>query len=277
LNNNASLARESSLTIATGHRGKNNDSEALDSEDGQTTSENGSAVSSNSSQNSGSSPSPEPEEVAAADNAQSTKSRASIPAKPFKAPKGYEPIAVSSSHSSSAMRQFHDLSEKEVWVIAAPSDVPIESITELAVDAVMRGVPIVSHDGVAYGMQPLSSKNETVLLPQGPDAGYKQAEKKIERSFIMREVNDQIKFPSKEDTPQPFTATRPGKPKEIRQQPDGLKTRYTAPGASARPAARPEQDVEMDEAPRSASAARSKKSANGRKRDENLSGKRKRD
>ncbi|KIW69112.1 hypothetical protein PV04_05007 [Phialophora macrospora] len=251
--------------------------EVSDSEDDQSASETGSAVSSDSSQKSDSSPPPELEDTTAVDNTSSMKSRASIPAKPFKAPKGYEPIALSPSDPSSTVRQFHDLSEKEVWVIAAPSDVPIESIKELAVDAVMRGVPIVSHNGVAYGMQPLPSKNETVLLPQGPDASYVQAEKKIERSFIMREANDQIKVPSKEGTPQAFTATLPGKPKEIRQQPEGLKTRYTPPGASARPAALSTQDVEMNDAPGSAAAARSKKSANGKKRDENVSGKRKRD
>ncbi|EXJ60125.1 hypothetical protein A1O7_04277 [Cladophialophora yegresii CBS 114405] len=243
-----------------------------ESEDGQSEPAIDSAVTPASSQKTRSSPTPELEETAA----KSMQSGAAIPAKPFKAPKGYEPIALSPSDTSPTVRQFHDLSEKEVWLIAAPEDVPVESIKELAVDAVMRGQPIINHNGIAYGMQPLSSKNETVLLPQAADARYHQAEKNIERSFIMREVNNQDKVPSQEDTPQTFTATRPGKPKEIRQQPEGLKKRYTPPGVSARTAAQSQQDVVMDNAPAPAPAARSKKSANGKEPKENSSGKRKR-
>ncbi|ETI25049.1 hypothetical protein G647_04419 [Cladophialophora carrionii CBS 160.54] len=243
-----------------------------ESEDDQSESEIGSAVTSASSQKTRSSPTPELEETAA----KSVQSRAAIPAKPFKAPKGYEPIARSQSDTSSTVRQFHDLSEKEVWLIAAPGDVPIDSIKELAVDAVMRGQPIITHNGIAYGMQPLPSKNETVLLPQGVDASYQQAEKKIGRSFIMREVNDQTKVPSQEGTPQAFTATRPGKPKEIRQQPEGLKKRYTPPGVPAGTAAQSGRDVEMDDAPEPTPAVRPKKGTNGKEPNDNSSGKRKR-
>ncbi|KIY03233.1 uncharacterized protein Z520_01700 [Fonsecaea multimorphosa CBS 102226] len=175
-----------------------------------------------------------------------TRDKVSIPPKPFQRPKGYEPLTWSASDYASDMDLFDDLSNKQIWHISVPSSVSIDSIKELDIEAVLRGQPILSRNGIDYGMNPLPSKDEVILLPHGSDGKYKQCARKIERSFLMREVDTaKSTSPSKADNPQVvFTATQIGAPKQIRKQPEGLKMRYVPYGVSPSQVDR-EEDVEM--------------------------------
>ncbi|OAP65486.1 hypothetical protein AYL99_01458 [Fonsecaea erecta] len=194
-----------------------------------------------------------------------TQDKVSIPPKPFQRPKGYEPLTWSASDHVSDMDLFDDLSNKQIWHISVPSFVSIDSIKELDIEAVLRGQPILSRNGVDYGMSPLPSKDEIILLPHGTRGKYKQCARKIERSFHMREVSvAKSRSQSQADTPVVFTATQHGAPKHIRKQPEGLKMRYVPYGVSPSPGDKA-GDVEMGDTSRippdqtSSSATQSRK------------------
>ncbi|KAJ9611556.1 hypothetical protein H2200_004740 [Cladophialophora chaetospira] len=237
-----------------------------ESEDDKAASENGSATtsaSSKTSQKSDSSSTPEPA------TPESHISKAAIPPKSFKAPKDFEPVALPASGNG-----FDDSPNTLIWIISAPSDVPIDSIKELNVEAVMRGEAVLTHNGIAYGMQPASHGPETSVIDRTSTGKYQQVEKKVERSFIMREISTHVKIPSAADIPVAFTATQVGKPREPRKQPEGLKPRYSPFGAVSLPAAEPDTDVDMADisdhaSPKTASRKQSneKKSAKRKKRD----------
>ncbi|KAK4946337.1 hypothetical protein LTR10_014535 [Elasticomyces elasticus] len=168
-----------------------------------------------------------------------------IAAKPYKAPSGYEPVTVTASdYAADTATLFENLTGKQIWHISVPDTVSIDSIKELDIQAVLKGEPIVSKNGVDYNMQPVPPRNETVLLPPGTKSNYKQCATKIERSFHLREMIKKSK--SQEQTPVIFTATATGKPKVVRKQPEGLKMRYTPYGAP--PLQEDAEDVEMDDA-----------------------------
>ncbi|EXJ73744.1 uncharacterized protein A1O5_03506 [Cladophialophora psammophila CBS 110553] len=208
-------------------------------EDGEDGSDTDSASSSSSSRKRRS---PETPEIPSSKKAKTaTRDKVNIPPKPFKPPKGYEPLTWSASDFASDMNLFDDLSNKQIWHISVPESVSIDSIKELDIEAVLRGQPILSRNGVDYDMQVLPSRNDVIFLPRGSDAKYKQCTRKIERSFYMREVS---RPQSEGNKPAVFTATQTGAPKQIRKQPEGLKMRYMPYGVSPTQEDRPE-DVEM--------------------------------
>ncbi|OQV01033.1 hypothetical protein CLAIMM_06450 [Cladophialophora immunda] len=204
-----------------------------------------SALSSNSS-SSRKRPSPRSPETPSSKRVKTTtRDQVSIPPKPFRPPKGYEPLTWSASDYASDMDLFDDLSNKQIWHISVPSSVSIDSIKELDIEAVLRGQPILSRNGVDYGMNSLPSKDEVILLPRGSDGKYQQCSAKIERSFHMRELDTtKSKSQPKATTPVVFTATQTGAPKQIRKQPEGLKMRYVPYGVSPSQGSQ-EEDVEM--------------------------------
>lgn len=174
-----------------------------------------------------------------------TPSKVRIPAKPFTAPKGYEPIALSASDYASDMTLFGDLSNKQIWHISVPDTVSIESIKELDIEAVLRGQPILSNKGLEYSMHAMPPKKEMILLPHGVETNYKQTERKVDRSFQMREVSTESKDTLTREVPLVFTATKTGAPKAVRKQPEGLKMRYVPYGAPSLPRQTQSEDVEM--------------------------------
>lgn len=190
-------------------------------------------------------PSPVPQSTASRKKVKTTPAATvKIPAHPFKAPKGYESMTLSVSDYASDMSLFDNLSDKQIWHISVPDSVSINSIKELDIEAVLKGRPILSKNGVEYNMQPLPSRKEVIFLPHGPEVKYRPSARAIDRSFHMREVS--IRPELGDDTSLIFTATEIGKPKEIRKQPEGLRTRYVpygAPTVQAGP-----EDVEMDDA-----------------------------
>ncbi|KAL2441885.1 hypothetical protein ABEF95_016793 [Exophiala dermatitidis] len=175
-----------------------------------------------------------------------TSAAVQIAPKAFKPPQGYEPVAVSASdYASEVGTLFDDLSSKQIWHISIPDSVSIDSIRELDIKAATAGEPVLSKDGVNYNLKSMESKDEVVFLPQGKTMRYQQHAKRVEQSFVLQEMSDAQK--SKKDASSIFTATDTGKPKPVRQQPDGLKMRYVPYGAPALPES-PEiedEDIEM--------------------------------
>lgn len=164
--------------------------------------------------------------------AKNTTSTAQIAPKPFKAPSGYEPLTLSASdYASDVEALFGNTAGKQVWHISAPAMVSIESIKAIDIQAIARGEPVFSKNGVNYTMLPNTADNEAILLPEGTRSGYRHRAIKIERSLDLRESSKRSGPDDK--TPLVFTATEPGQAKAIRKQPQGLKMRYVPFGVTA--------------------------------------------
>ena len=168
-----------------------------------------------------------------------------IAPKQFKAPHGYEPIILSASdYAAEGSSLFKDLKEKQIWHISAPDTISIENIEELDIQAALQGKAILSRDGVDYNMQPATSFDNILLLPQGSNSSYQQSATNISRSFHVRQMSSKPKQIANEqaDAPIVFTAVEEGREKVVRQQPKGLKMRYTPFGSTAAPQ---QYDTEM--------------------------------
>lgn len=210
------------------------DNEEEETSEDETTSEEDSATTSATNQkraSTGSSDLPEPPRK---QTKTATATPASIAPKLFKPPKGYLPITTSASEISANASFLNNLSGKQIWHIAVPENVDIAKIKELDIEAVMRGQPILSQNGVNYGMEPQPSKHQMVYLSNGSNATYMQAGQNIERTFFMHEVGTKAKSAPEKETSRVFTATETGNPKAVRAQPEGLKMRYSPFGTPHR-------------------------------------------
>jgi hypothetical protein len=113
--------------------------------------------------------------------------------------------------------------------------VDLTKVTELDIAAALRGEPILTTNGLDYGMQPAGEQGEVLLLPFGNPVFYKQ-KTKVERTFRLRQVSSMPKSNpvaniasngSSNKSPTPakdliFTAQVPGRKKEPRKQPEKL-------------------------------------------------------
>ncbi|KIW11009.1 hypothetical protein PV08_10308 [Exophiala spinifera] len=212
--------------------------------------------------------------------------------KAYKAPSGYEALALSpSDYTSGAATLFDNLEGKQIWHISVPDSISIKSIKSFDMQTAMRGESILSKDGVNYNLHdmPFTRGSETILMPQGTKPTYRHSAT-IQKNFQLREMGDKVNTSDKKGqtkasssgssstdgetaeneqelppTSLVFTATKTGKAKEIRQQPEGLKMRYFPYGSTA--TSEVSEDVEMadafqvpDEIPEPSQKKKSKKS-----------------
>ncbi|KAK6364521.1 hypothetical protein LTS17_012144 [Exophiala oligosperma] len=207
-----------------------------------------------------------------------TSSNVRIAPKAYKPPTGYEALTLSASDYTSEVTGLLDnLDGKQVWHISVPDFVSIESVKSFDMQAVMRGESILSKDGVSYNLHSMPSAHgyETLLMPHGTKSTYKRAAI-IERNFQLREMGDHAidtsnqksKASTNGETATKDQAPETGKPKAIRQQPQGLKMRYFPYGSSATRQESADEDVEMtntfqvpDEIPEPTPKKKSKKSS----------------
>lgn len=162
-----------------------------------------------------------------------------IPSKPFKPPPGFEPIILDASDYTAVTTEvFSNLSGKQVWQISAPASVNLGAIKQFDIAAVLKGEPIFTDNNVSYNMQPIAESDDMLLLPQGANARYKPTKSTISRGFSLQviEKKPSSSVPSSDLPSGPienelvFTAQVKGKLKPPREQPVGLKTRYTPYG-----------------------------------------------
>ncbi len=145
-----------------------------------------------------------------------------------------------SDYTSDAAGIFVELGHKQVWHISAPASVNLSSIQELDISAALRGDPIVTQNGMRYGLQSTTSPTDNLLLPQDSNAAYRPSKTRISRGFQLKAIDqegrnasnkstlDDSSTPSTEE--RVFTAQARGLSKPPRQQPAGLKTRYVPYG-----------------------------------------------
>lgn len=156
----------------------------------------------------------------------------SVPAKPFDAPLGY----TSFDTSSRAALSHADLQGKQVWHITAPANLPISSLTEVALDSIQSGKPVLSHKGADYVLSEdkgAQSGNATLVLLPEKD-GYKPISQPVSKTLHLRQhivlpnlsekqASEATGSNAAGDVARPAVAA-------VRPQPKGMKMRYRPPG-----------------------------------------------
>ena len=156
----------------------------------------------------------------------------SVTAKPFDAPAGYTSLDMSSRSALSNA----DLQGKQVWHITAPANLPISSLTEVALDSIQSGKPVLSHKGVDYVMSEdkgAQSGNATLVLLPEKD-GYKPISQPVSKTLHLRQ---HVVIPDLSEKQTPGTSgsnaaadvARPAIT-AVRPQPKGMKMSYRPPG-----------------------------------------------
>lgn len=156
----------------------------------------------------------------------------SVPAKPFDAPNGY----VSFDTSSQSALSSADLQGKQVWHITAPANLPMSSITEIALDSIQSGKPVFSHKGIDYAMSEdkgAQSGNATIVLLPEKD-GYKPISQPVSKTLHLRQhiVLPNLSQKQASDTTGSNAAGDVARSavSAVRPQPKGMKMRFKPSG-----------------------------------------------
>ncbi|PGH02893.1 hypothetical protein GX51_04349 [Blastomyces parvus] len=154
-----------------------------------------------------------------------------IPAQEFKAPEGFKPMPTSTPRSSDISKVFSDLRGKQIWHITAPASVPMNSIQELALDAVATGGSILTHQGVNYKLREdeiAAEKYKSLLLPDEQGNAYHRSRVNVAQTFHLEQIVDLANGATHSDQSVPISKLT--KPK--REQPRHLKMRYKPIGST---------------------------------------------
>lgn len=154
-----------------------------------------------------------------------------IPTQKFTPPPGYTPL--NPSHLSGSISLYaSDLEGKEIWHIAAPSKIPISSLSELTMSAIDSDDRPIKINGLDYTLvsDPTAS-TPTVLLPT--TSGYRPVEQRITRTLKLQQritlpniTNQATGSSAAGDIAQAAVSS-------VRPQPKGLRMRYRPPGFGA--------------------------------------------
>ncbi|CAK3965727.1 Hypothetical predicted protein [Lecanosticta acicola] len=159
----------------------------------------------------------------------------SIPAPPFLPPPGYAALGSVEPDSGSMLDQ-SSLNGKQIWHITAPSNVPLTSVTEIALSSLKDQTPVINHKGVDYVLARTKDRSATqydsVMLPS--TAGYTFNGMKIEETLHLQQKIVLPNLSKKQaDT---LTGSRAAADiaqapvSDARPQPKGLKMRYRPAG-----------------------------------------------
>ena len=174
----------------------------------------------------------------------------SIPAPKYKPPPGYD--SLSSSDQSSFSQQ--SLAGKQIWHITAPSKVPLDSVTELALSSLKDQTPVLTHKGVDYILardsNPHGAQYDSIIMP-GSD-GYLLNGGKIEETLHLQQKivlpNLKAKQADVNTGSQAAGDIAQAPVSDARPQPKGLKMRYKPPGfGKGKPGLGSESDGDEDE------------------------------
>lgn len=175
----------------------------------------------------------------------------SVIAKPFDVPLGYTSLDTSARTSLSHAQ----LEGKQVWHITAPADLSISALTEVALDSIQSGKPVLSHKGVDYVMSEdkgAQSGNATLVLLPEKD-GYKPISQPVSKTFHLRQHVVLPDFSEKQtsDVTGGTDAADVAKPSvyAVRPQPKGMRMRYKPPGFGSGDPGRIGSDSESDVEP----------------------------
>ncbi|KAL2363031.1 hypothetical protein RJZ56_004062 [Blastomyces dermatitidis] len=154
-----------------------------------------------------------------------------VPAQEFKAPEGFKLMSTSTPRSSDVSKVFSDLRGKQIWHITAPASVPMNSIQELALDAVATGGSILTHQGVNYKLredQIGAEKYKSLLLPDEKGNAYHRSHANVMQTFHLEQIVDLANGATHSE--QSVRISELTKPKH--EQPRHLKMRYKPIGST---------------------------------------------
>ncbi|KAI5288417.1 hypothetical protein KEM54_005225 [Ascosphaera aggregata] len=202
------------------------------------------------------------DDIQKAIDAENAQSGNSVQAKPFTAPRSFKKVQSSISLPSEISQVFSGAGNKQIWHITAPASVPVSSISQLALDAIATGEPVLAHEGLQYRLREEQLGSDTtkhILLPDRSGTTYTKSSLRVVQTFHLEQVLDKV-VQSLEIAPSKELIDRYSKP--VRQQPKNLKARNTPLGvkdddddkkklAKVQPSGRvpgEESDTEMREA-----------------------------
>ncbi|KAJ6071614.1 hypothetical protein N7499_009628 [Penicillium canescens] len=152
---------------------------------------------------------------------------------PYKPPAGFKSAKKQAPPSSKTTSLLSNLNGKQIIHLTAPASLPLSKVKEVTMSKVMQGEPILSHDGVNYGIPTESFSeaglpNKSLLVFDEKSQTYRTAAASIP-SFHVQELID---LPSSEKTDAAVAALREVV-KPARPQPKHLKMRFRPVGTAA--------------------------------------------
>ncbi|OCK84389.1 hypothetical protein K432DRAFT_125070 [Lepidopterella palustris CBS 459.81] len=159
------------------------------------------------------------------------------PPPPFEPPPDFNVVAAHPASSSNVLKMFNQssISQKQIWHITAPANVPITSVKEIALEKAGSEEAILNHKGIDYGFN-FSDKgadDTTKVLIPGPD-GYRAVSARISQTLNLQQVVrlPNLSKPQADQTTGSFAAVSytASSTKHVRQQPKGLRMRFCPSG-----------------------------------------------
>ncbi|KAK1068670.1 hypothetical protein LTR33_011093 [Friedmanniomyces endolithicus] len=156
-----------------------------------------------------------------------------LSATPWEPPSGFTAIDLSAVPRSKTFAS-SSFEGKQLWHISAPSDIPLASISEVAIDAITSGKPVLKHEGFDYVLVESESDGARAYASAPGAEGFTPVENPVVRTLQLQQ---QIILPELSDRQasqitgsaaaasiaQASVAT-------IRPQPKGLRMRFRPPG-----------------------------------------------
>lgn len=154
----------------------------------------------------------------------------SIPVQPFKPPNGYSSVDVTDVTFSA-----ESFAGQQIWHIVAPKNVSLKSLSDVALDAITSGAPVLTYKGTEYSLSEdtsTSSQSFSVALPS--KTSYNGISQPISRTLYIKQKVALPNLSKKQadvntgssaaaDIAQPSVS-------DIRPQPKGMKMRYKPAG-----------------------------------------------
>ncbi|KAK0290187.1 hypothetical protein LTR91_006376 [Friedmanniomyces endolithicus] len=156
-----------------------------------------------------------------------------LPPTPWEAPSGYTAIDLATAPRSKFFAST-SLEGKQIWHISAPSDIPLASISEVAIDAISSGKPVLKYKGFDYVLTESGSDSARAYASAPGTESFTPVENSVVRTLqlqqqiILPELSDQQ---ASQITGSAAAASiAQASVNTIRQQPKGLRMRFRPPG-----------------------------------------------
>jgi hypothetical protein len=160
----------------------------------------------------------------------------SIPAPPYDPPAGYAPLDFSNEAADDQFSE-HSLASKQIWHITAPSNVPLSSVKEVALDSMKSAKVVLSHNGTDYVLNEATIGDDapSVFVP-GKD-GYTPMKRRVDKTLHLQQKIVLPNLSKRQASQAEGSAAAADVAKAavstVRPQPKGLRMRYKPIGFGA--------------------------------------------
>ena len=148
----------------------------------------------------------------------------------YKPPPDFAAATVSDvSPQVSGQLSTASLEGKNVWQIAIPASIPLDTITTIPLNSIIDGTPILAHNGTHYSVSTQRDgvmEGEMLLLPDAESNQYRNAKGvKLSQSLRIQEIPNKEGMPPVRDD-DVMAVDLPETPTEKRRQPQGIRMRW---------------------------------------------------